>query len=231
MVKEIRDKFRDYSPAPPQDIWENIEEELDKKEKPVINWRWISFSAAAVVLLGVFLYFSLSSETTPQTQLFVFDHNPAGNLPSPKISDDQQDDQTDVIPADVNDSQQEVVVYQEQKKQQLNNEQLPIPQEDEKMEEEIVAVEFNSVETRKVELDPITDLSVSRTFNEPDLNVFSSIAQEDLREDSRAGEIMNGIGAMLDVDVAYENSTARETYTADLGFFKFRKTKTYDNND
>ncbi|MGX1023651.1 hypothetical protein [Psychroflexus sp. MBR-150] len=67
---KIKNKLSQREITPSQNLWDNIEQELDKTSKSKSNKIWLKYvSIVAVLCVGVFVYQGLKPETGKSTQL------------------------------------------------------------------------------------------------------------------------------------------------------------------
>ena len=90
----FKDKFEDFDVNPPEQIWQNIEEKLQKKKKRrLIPFWWYGSGVAALFIIGLFVFNNFYTlEIHPVNDVVIENNNSAEIDSETNISNDTKDD-------------------------------------------------------------------------------------------------------------------------------------------
>lgn len=96
----FKDKFEDFEVNPPEQIWQNIEEKLQKKKKRrVIPFWWYGSGVAALFIIGLFVFNNFYTLEIHPVNDIVIENNNSAKTDSETNSSNDTKDNVKEIPA------------------------------------------------------------------------------------------------------------------------------------
>ena len=94
----FKDKFENFDVNPPEEIWQNIEEKLQKKKKRrVIPFWWFTSSIAALLVIGLFVFNNYYTfEIHPKNDV-VIDKNTRSKTNTEKSNSSEKENETKIV--------------------------------------------------------------------------------------------------------------------------------------
>ena len=94
----FKDKFENFEVNPPEEIWQNIEEKLQKKKKRrVIPFWWFTSSIAALLVIGLFVFNNYYTFEIHPKNDFVIDKNMRNKTNNEKSNSSEKENDTKIV--------------------------------------------------------------------------------------------------------------------------------------